>query len=40
MSNNDKTARLQNAVRKLAAWTSNDISELIEDGLIEEGDME
>ena len=40
MSENDKTARLQNAVRKLAGWCGNDISELIEDGLIEEGDME
>ena len=40
MSDNDKTARLQNAVRKLARWSGNDISELIEDGLIEAGDME
>ncbi|WP_255409289.1 hypothetical protein [Cryobacterium sp. Y57] len=40
MSENDKTARLQNAVRKLAGSSGNDISELIEDGLIEDGDME
>ena len=40
MSDERKTARLQNAVRKLAGWNGSDISDLIESGLIEEGDME
>ena len=35
----DRIARLSHAVRKLAGWSGNDISELIEDGLIEEGDL-
>jgi hypothetical protein len=35
----DKISRLQNAVSKLAGWAGTDISELIADGLIEEGDL-
>lgn len=34
-----RNARLSNAVRKLAGWSGNDISDLIDDGLIEEGDL-
>ncbi|MEC5149175.1 hypothetical protein [Cryobacterium sp. GrIS_2_6] len=37
---NDKMARLQNAVVELAGWSGNDIAGLIEDGLIEGGDLE
>jgi len=40
MSDLEKLARLQHAVRKLAGWAGTDISELIEDELIEEGDLE
>ena len=32
--------RLQFTVRKLAGWNGTDISELIEDGLLEEGDLD
>ncbi|WP_139195005.1 hypothetical protein [Arthrobacter sp. UCD-GKA] len=31
--------RLSHAVRKLAGWSGNDIADLIEDGLIMEGDL-
>lgn len=31
--------RLSHAVRKLAGWSGNDIADLIEDGLIKEGDL-
>jgi len=34
-----RLARLQYAVRKLAAWSGTDIAALIEDDLIEEGDL-
>lgn len=37
--NEDRIERLSNAVRKLAGWSGNDISDLIEDGLLEEGDL-
>ena len=39
MSNDEKITRLQHAVRKLAGWAGIDISELIAEGLIDEGDM-
>lgn len=32
--------RLVNVVYKLAGWNGVDISELIEDGLLEEGDLD
>lgn len=31
--------RLRHTVRKLSGWQGYDISELVKDGLIEEGDM-
>ena len=40
MSEQEKVARLQRAVRKLAGRAGNDISELIEDGMLEEGDLD
>lgn len=36
----EKIERLQHTVRKLAAWNGYDISELIEDGYLEEGDLD
>lgn len=36
----EKLARLQFTVHKLAGWNGTDISELIEDGLLEEGDLD
>jgi len=35
-----KMERLQSAVSKLAGWSGNDLSELIEDGMLEEGDLD
>lgn len=35
-----KEARLQRTVRKLAGWAGYDISELIEDGYLIEGDLD
>ena len=35
-----KMKRLQDAVVKLADWSGNDISELIEDGMLGEGDLD
>ena len=35
-----KMKRLQEAVMKLAGWAGNDISELIEEGMLEEGDLD
>lgn len=34
-----RVARLSHAVYKLAGWVGTDISDLVEDGLIEEGDL-
>ena len=39
MSESTKIERLQQMVRKLARWNGSDISELIEDGHLEEGDL-
>lgn len=35
----NRIERLSHAVRKLAGWSGNDIADLIEDGLIKEGDL-
>jgi hypothetical protein len=40
MDEQEKLARLQRAVRKLAGWVGTDISDLIEDGILEEGDLD
>lgn len=34
-----RIARLSHTVDKLAGWSGNDISELIEEGFLEEGDL-
>lgn len=31
--------RLAHAVRKLAGWTGNDITDLIDEGMLQEGDL-
>lgn len=36
----EKIDRLQHAVRKLAQWQGYDIGDLIEDGYLEEGDLD
>lgn len=40
MSEKEKVARLQRAVLKLAGWAGNDISQLVESGMLEEGDLD
>lgn len=39
MATDPRIERLQSAVRKLASWQGVDISELIDEGYLEEGDL-
>ena len=40
MSDNDaRIERLISTIYKLSSWSGNDISELIEEGYLEEGDL-
>jgi hypothetical protein len=39
LSDDDRTVRLVNTIYKLAHWSGTDISDLIDEGYLEEGDL-